>query len=210
MRKNEKNITQVGATEVSEQTNELMALDLEELIKEQGEDIEFEFYYEGKLINLQQTIYEIIKDSESKRKQIERAMHQAEQVKLIQQKEAELKSKAKDQDNEAQRASLKKESDRLKDLFNQLSSQFGPGKGGPGGIFSSMNAYKICFCIKDKSDDLDVIKRQRLDSLVELTNSSQKRLRTKSEAVQDISSSSICEFVQDILDKEFKVFEEVA
>jgi hypothetical protein len=73
-----------------------------------------------------------------------------------------------------------------------------------------MNAYKICFCIKDKSDDLDVIKRQRLDSLVELTNSSQKRLRTKSEAVQDISSSSICEFVQDILYKEFKVFEDVA
>jgi hypothetical protein len=69
-----KNIPQVGATEVSEQTNELMALDLEELIKEHGEDIEFEFYYEGKLINLNQTIYEIIKDSESKRKQIERAM----------------------------------------------------------------------------------------------------------------------------------------
>jgi hypothetical protein len=154
-----KNIPQVGATEVSEQTNELMALDLEELIKEQGEDIEFEFYYEGKLINLHQTIYEIIKDSESKRKQIEKAMQQAEQVKLIQQKEAELKGKAKEKDNEAQRASLKKESDRLKELFNQLSSQFGPGKGGPGGIFSSMNAYKICFCIKDKSDDLDVIKR---------------------------------------------------
>jgi len=33
-----------------------------------------------------------------------------------------------------------------------------------------MSAHKICFCIKDKSDDLDVIKRQRLDSLAELTN----------------------------------------
>jgi hypothetical protein len=61
-------ISQVGVTAVSEQTKEVMALDLEELIKEQGEDIEFEFYYEGKKINLHQTIYEIIKDSESKRR----------------------------------------------------------------------------------------------------------------------------------------------
>lgn len=72
-----------------------------------------------------------------------------------------------------------------------------------------MAAHKISFCIKDKSDDFDAIKRQRLDSLVELTNSGSKRLRTKSEAVQDISSSSINEFVQQILDKEFKVFEEI-
>ena len=46
-----------------------------------------------------------------------------------------------------------------------------------------MAAHKISFCIKDKSDDLEVIKRQRLDSLLELTNSSAKRHRTKSEAV---------------------------
>ena len=199
-------ISQVEATAVSEQTKELMTQDLEELIKEQGEDIEFEFYYEGKKINLHQTIYEIIKDSESKRRQIELTIQQAEQVRIIQQKEADLKSKASDK-NEAQRASLKKESDRLKDLFNQLSSQFGPGSRGPGSLFSSMNAHKISFCIKDKSDDLDDIKRQRLDSLVELTNSTSKRLRTKSEAVQDISSSSISEYVQQILDHEFKVFE---
>ena len=69
---------------MSEQTKELMAQDLEELIKEQGEDIEYEFYYEGKLINLHQTIYEIIKDSESKRSQIEKTIQQAEQVKIIQ------------------------------------------------------------------------------------------------------------------------------
>ena len=188
---------QVEPTVVSEQTKEVMALDLEELIKESGEDIEYEFYYEGKLINLHQTIYEIIKDSESKRKQIEKTIQQAEQVKIIQQKEAEIKARASDKDKtEAQRASLKKESDRLKDLFNQLSSQFGPGGRGPGGLFSSMSAHKISFCIKDKSDDLDIIKRQRLDSLAELTNIGQKRIRTKSEAVQDISSSSISEFVQ--------------
>lgn len=51
-----------------------MAQDLDELIKEQGEDIEYEFYYEGKLVNLHQTIYEIIKDSESKRSQIEKTI----------------------------------------------------------------------------------------------------------------------------------------
>ena len=74
-------------------------------------------------MNLHQTIYEIIKDSESKRSQIEKTIQQAEQVRIIQAKEAELKKGSSDKDkSEAQRASLKKESDRLKDLFNQLSS----------------------------------------------------------------------------------------
>jgi hypothetical protein len=62
-----------GAPPVSEQTKELLAFDLEELIKEQGEDVDFEFYFEGKKIQPNQTIFEIIKDSESKRKQAERA-----------------------------------------------------------------------------------------------------------------------------------------
>jgi len=42
--------------------------DLEELIKQQGEDIDFEFYYEGKQIWSNQSIFEIIKDGEKKRK----------------------------------------------------------------------------------------------------------------------------------------------
>lgn len=33
---------------VSAQTEELLVQDLEELIKQQGEDIDFEFWYEGK------------------------------------------------------------------------------------------------------------------------------------------------------------------
>jgi hypothetical protein len=73
---------------------------------------------------------------------------------------------------------------------------------------SSINAHKISFCIKDKADDLAVFKRQRLDSLAELTTPALKRTRTKSEAVQDISSSAINEFVQMILEQEFKVFDE--
>lgn len=95
---------------------------------------------------------------------------------------------------------MKKESDRLKELFDQISSQFGStsafgGRGGPPGFLSSISAHKICFCIKDKADDLAAFKRQRLDSLAELTSPLLKRARTKSEAVQDISSSAINEFV---------------
>lgn len=126
-------------------------------------------------------------------------------MRLQQQKELDNEEKAaatSEKDKlEAHRASLKKESDRLKDLFNQLSSQFGRG------LLPGMTMHKICFCIKDKSDELEEMNRQRLDSLVELTSSQMKRHRTKSEAVQDISSSSICEYVSHLLSKEFKVFD---
>lgn len=36
-------------------------MDLDELIKATGDDIEFEFYYKGQVINQNQTIYEIFK-----------------------------------------------------------------------------------------------------------------------------------------------------
>jgi len=45
--------------------------------------------------------------------------------------------------------------------------------------------------------------------LTELTTKALKRSRTKSEAIQDISSSSINEFVERILKEEFKVFDEI-
>jgi hypothetical protein len=53
-------------------------------------------------------------------------------------------------------------------------------KGGPpAGFLSSLNAYKISFCIKDKNDEVGKLKRQRLDSLAELTSSSAlKRARS--------------------------------
>ena len=43
---------EVGIVEesVSEQTQEVLVHDLEELIRQQGEDIDFEFYFEGKPI----------------------------------------------------------------------------------------------------------------------------------------------------------------
>jgi len=51
---------------VSEQTAEVLAQDLEELIKQQGEDIDFEFFYNGKPIQANQTMFEIVKDSEAR------------------------------------------------------------------------------------------------------------------------------------------------
>jgi len=68
-------------------------------------------------------------------------------------------------------------------------------KGGPPGFLSGLNAHKIYFRIKDKTDEAADLKRQRMDSLVELTSSAFKRSRTKSEAVKDISCGSINEFV---------------
>jgi|TARA_B110000285_G_C15139367_1_gene629627 DNA repair exonuclease SbcCD ATPase subunit len=125
-------------------------------------------------------------------------------VRALQEKEEELRRRArrlaesKTENNEAERSKLKKESDRLKDLLNQLSSQFGAGgsmRGGPPGFAAGINAHKIYFCIKDRADEMADLKRQRLDSLTELTGSAQKRARTKSEAIRDISSSAIHEFV---------------
>jgi hypothetical protein len=46
----ETGLVNAGASAVSEQTKELLSFDLEELIKEQGEDVDFEFYFEGKKI----------------------------------------------------------------------------------------------------------------------------------------------------------------
>jgi hypothetical protein len=72
-----------------------------------------------------------------------------------------------------------------------------------------LNAHRIYFSIRDKCDEVADLKRQRLDSLAELTNSTLRgRGRTKSEAVKDISSSAINEFVAQLLDKEFRVFDE--
>jgi hypothetical protein len=43
-------------------------MDLDELIKAAGDDIEFEFYYNGQLLTQNQTIFEILKQAELKSK----------------------------------------------------------------------------------------------------------------------------------------------
>jgi hypothetical protein len=40
-------------------------MDLEELIKANGDDIEYEFYYCGKVVGQNQTLFEIIKSGEA-------------------------------------------------------------------------------------------------------------------------------------------------
>lgn len=52
--------------EGQEKLKETINMDLDELIKAVGDDIEFEFYYQGQLINQNQTIFEILKQAESK------------------------------------------------------------------------------------------------------------------------------------------------
>jgi len=123
---------------------------------------------------------------------------------------------------------LSKEGEKLREMLDHLRRQFGPPGGGPPsfdkyggrpgdpygpppGVFSSISsAHQIFFSITDKVDEMGEFKRQRLDSLTELTNNSLKRSRTKSEAIQDISSSSINEYVERMLKEEFKVFDEEA
>lgn len=108
----------------------------------------------------------------------------------------------------------------IKELFNQIqrqydaeqrappSSYYHGGHGPPPGFLSSFSAgHKIFFRIKEKTDDVAGLKRSRMDSLSEMTASDLKRSRTKSEAIQDMSGASIKEFVEQILFKEFKVFE---
>jgi len=43
-------------------------MDLDELIKATGGDIEFEFYYNGQLVSHNQTVFEIVRAAESKQK----------------------------------------------------------------------------------------------------------------------------------------------
>lgn len=213
----------VEHNEVSEQTQEILAQDLEELIKQQGEDIDFEFFYEGKRILAHQSMFEIVKESEAKARRAESIALSAEKRRRLQAKEDELRKRAKRlaeasgaEPNQAELNKLKQERDKLRELLRQVNAELGSSLGsfsqGPPrmeAMLSGLNAHRVYFSIKDKSDEVAELKRQRLDSLAELTNSALgKRGRTKSEAVRDISSGSIGEFVQQLLDKEFRVFED--
>lgn len=51
----------LSAEENSNQQQEFINQDLEELIKANGEDIEYEFYYNGQLVGHNQTLFEILK-----------------------------------------------------------------------------------------------------------------------------------------------------
>ena len=109
----------------------------------------------------------------------------------------------------------------IREIFNQIQRQydaeskggefsyFSGGHGPPPGFLSSFgNVHKIFFRIKEKNDDVATsLKRSRLDSLSDAALSEFKRTRTKSEAVQDLSGASIKTFIEQLLVKEFKVFD---
>lgn len=63
---------------LGEQSLDIINQDLEKLIKEEGEDIEFEFYYENKQIALNQTIFEITKNADTSKRYSEKANIHAE------------------------------------------------------------------------------------------------------------------------------------
>ena len=43
--------------------------DLEDLIKDEGEDVDFQFYFEGRPVaNLSRTLFEMVRESESKKR----------------------------------------------------------------------------------------------------------------------------------------------
>ena len=100
----------------------------------------------------------------------------------------------------------------IRSIFETMQREMGKGKGMPPprflGGYDGGQIYKLYFCIKDKVNPSEKT-RARLDSLAELTGSGFKiRNRTKSEAIKDISSESIDKFVSNILETEFKVFED--
>ena len=103
---------------------------------------------------------------------------------------------------------LKRESDRIRERIYQAQAGHGPPRGPPGFLTGLASAHKVYFCIADKTDEVSDLRLSRLDSLGELTGQTLRRARSKSEAVQDISSGNIDEFAQLLLEKGFKVFDE--
>lgn len=72
-RENGKNGMLTAESAMTEQTLDVINQDLEKLIKEEGEDIEFEFFYEQKQIALNQTVFEITKNADTSKRVSEKA-----------------------------------------------------------------------------------------------------------------------------------------
>lgn len=57
------------AEELDAAEKELVKRDLEELVREEGEDVDFEFYFEGQPVsNLSRTLFEMVRESEQRRR----------------------------------------------------------------------------------------------------------------------------------------------
>ena len=137
-----------------------MKLDIEELIQmNQGADIDVEFYFNGKRLDLNMSFYEIIR--------------QADDPLLA---EDERKPKAKS----------------AADHIREVLASSGQG-------FSLPNYHTIHFLIKDRQKPLVA---DRKDSIADLAYRIQ---RSKSQAQEDISVSSVNLLVQQLIENEFQV-----
>ena len=83
---------------------------------------------------LNQTVFEITKNADHSMKRSGKAQVHAEQLRVLKEKEEELKSRAreiaaikdkeKEQENEEKIAQLKKEHDMIREIFNQIQKQY--------------------------------------------------------------------------------------
>ena len=65
--------------ELNQNEQELVKRDLEDLIREEGEDVDFDFYFEGRPVsNLSRTLFEMVKDSEHRRRTSDSDIKQVE------------------------------------------------------------------------------------------------------------------------------------
>ena len=154
----------------------MLAQDLEELIRQQGEDIDFEFYFDGKLVLANQSMFEVFKGSESKQRASGSSLERDEQTRALMLKEEELRKAARKiaeeggPDSERRIMALKRESDRIREMIYQAqASHSGPPRGPPGFLTGLAGAHKVYFCIADKTDEVSDLRQSRLDSLGELT-----------------------------------------
>lgn len=113
---------EVITDQIVEQTDELLQEDLEELIKQQGEDIDFEFYFNGKKIQPNQTVFEILKEQEDRKRQQELQTVYSEQQKQYREEESFLLSKLaqfkkKIGESTDDKAVVLKEVERLNDML---------------------------------------------------------------------------------------------
>ncbi len=86
------------------------------------------------MVLLNQTVFEITKATDNTRRYSEKAQVHAEQLRVLKEKEEELKSRAreisaikdkdKEKENEEKIAQLKKEHDMIREIFNQIQKQY--------------------------------------------------------------------------------------
>ena len=95
-RENERQHALSAESALGEQTMDVINQDLEKLIQQEGEDIEFEFYYDQKQVSLNQTGFEITKNADHSKRDSGKAQVHAEQLRVLKEKEEELKSRARE------------------------------------------------------------------------------------------------------------------